>query len=121
MAGHAALYGGYVHETEVDVYSKRQGDNENSNYRVIDSFENIDYIQEDGVRCASTSQAFNDVLEDFDNAVEQALVEGLAGYYFGHGESFDGLVIKPGDMGQFMKAKDWAMEYCDIHGQAAGH
>ena len=35
------------------------------------------------------------MLADFDNVDEQSLIEVLAGYYFSHGESFDGLSIDP--------------------------
>jgi len=54
------------------------------------------------------------MLDDFDNIDEQALIEGLSGYYYhSHGESFEGLSIKPENMARFNSIKDWAIEYCD--------
>jgi hypothetical protein len=40
-----------------------------------------------------------------------AFIEGLAGYYFENGESFDGLIIKPENIEFFNSKKDWAVEY----------
>jgi len=51
------------------------------------------------------------MLADFDNIDEQALIEGLAGYYYANGESFDGLSINPENMDRFDSIKDWAMDY----------
>ncbi len=51
------------------------------------------------------------MLADYDNIDEQSLVEGLSRYYFTHGMSFDGLMIKPENMSCFNAVKDWAIEY----------
>jgi hypothetical protein len=51
------------------------------------------------------------MLEDYDNIDEQSLIEGLADYYFMHGESFDGLTIEPENSARFSEIKDWAIEY----------
>jgi hypothetical protein len=107
------LFHGYTHEKKIDVYAKRQGKYENINYCIVDSFEDIDYVQLDTVLCASASQTFNEMLADYDNADELALVEGLAGYYFSHGESFNGLEIRPENIERFNALKVWAVEYYD--------
>ena len=53
------------------------------------------------------------MLGDYENIDELALVEGLSGYYFSNGESFDGLYIAPENMERFNRIKDWAAEYYD--------
>jgi hypothetical protein len=51
------------------------------------------------------------MLEDYDNIDEQSLIEGLADYYFLHGESFCELDIKEENSARFNEIKDWAIEY----------
>jgi hypothetical protein len=112
------LFVGYVHEKSIDVYAKRRGKYENVNYHLVDTFDDIDYVRLGDVRCATPSQAFNDMLSNYDNMEdtidEQSLIEGLAGYYFSHGESFDGLEVRPENMERFNEIKDWAVEYYDV-------
>jgi hypothetical protein len=108
---HLELFFGYMNEKVIDVYAKRPGRYENINYHIVDTFDGIDVVNPDGLRCTSVSQTFNDMLADFDNIDEQSLIEGLAGYYFSHGESFTGLSIKPENMERFNLIKDWAVEY----------
>ena len=107
------LFNGYVYGKQIDVYAKRRGEYENINYHIVDTFDNIEYTRFGDVLCTSVNQTFNDMLDDFDNIDEQALVEGLSGYYFSNGESFDGLVIKPENMEKFDSIKDWAVSYYD--------
>ncbi|MDD3212369.1 MAG: hypothetical protein PHY64_01775 [Eubacteriales bacterium] len=108
---HLELFFGYMNEKAIDVYAKRQGKNENVNYHIVDTFDGIDVVNFGSLRCTSASQTFNDMLADFDNIDEQSLVEGLAGYYFSHGESFNGLSIRPENMERFNLIKNWAVEY----------
>ncbi|MCL2681768.1 MAG: hypothetical protein FWE43_04695, partial [Streptococcaceae bacterium] len=84
---------------------------ENVNYHVVDTFSDIDVVRFGEVRCTSASQTFNDMLADFENTDEQALIEGLASYYYSNEESFDGLCINPENMEQFNVISDWAVEY----------
>jgi hypothetical protein len=53
------------------------------------------------------------MLSDYDNVDELALAEGLSGYYFSNGESFDGLQINPENTDKFNALKDWEAEYYD--------
>ena len=108
---HLELFNGYFGEKTIDVYAKRPGRHENINYHIVDTFDGIDTVRFRNVLCASANQTFNDMLADFDNIDEQALIEGLAGYYFSNGESFGGLSIKPENMDRFNSVKDWAIEY----------
>jgi hypothetical protein len=109
---HLELFGGYVREKTIDVYAKRPGPFENVNYHIVDTFDGIDTVRFDNVLCTSVNQTVNDMLSDSD-IDEQSLIEGLAGYYFTHGESFDGLSIRPENMARFNSIKDWAIEYYD--------
>ena len=108
---HLEYFFGYMNEKIIDVYAKRPGKYENINYHIVDTFAGIDTVRFGDVLCTSASQTFNDMLADFDNIDEQALVEGLAGYYYSHGESFDGLSINPENMERFNSIKDWAVDY----------
>lgn len=108
---HLQLFNGYMCEKLIDVYARQPGPFENINYHLVDSFDGIDAVPFGNVLCTSASQTFNDMLSDFDNIDEQSLIEGLAGYYYSHGESFDGLDINPENMERFNSIKDWAIEY----------
>ena len=108
---HLELFFGYMREKTIDVYARQPGPYENINYHVVDTFNDIDVVRFGDVLCTSASQTFNDMLADFDNADEQALIEGLAGYYYANGESFDGLAIKPENIERFHSIRDWAVEY----------
>ena len=83
------------------------------NYHIVDTFDGIDYMRFGNVLCTSVNQTVNDMLDDFDNIDEQSLVQGLSDYYYANHQSFDGLLIKPENMGNFNKIKDWAIEYYD--------
>ena len=108
---HLELFFGYMNEKLIDVYARQPGLFENVNYHIVDTFDGIDTIRVGSVLCTSISQTVNDMLADFDNIDEQSLVEGLSCYYYTHGESFDGLIIKPEHMELFNSLKDWAIEY----------
>ena len=105
------LFAGYMNEKNIDVYAKEKGIYENINYRIINSFNDIDKIQVGGLLCTSVNQTINDMLNDFDNTDEQALVEALSKHYHANNGSFDGLVISPKNIKYFNAVKDWAIEY----------
>jgi hypothetical protein len=107
------LFNGYMHEKSIDVYAKQSGEYGNINYHVVDSFDGIDYNRFDDVLCTSVKQAFNDMLSDYENIDELSLIEGLSGFYYSNGESFDGMVIAPENMERFNTIKNWAIEYYD--------
>ncbi len=110
---HLELFSGYVREMRIDVYARKAGAFDNINYHVADTFNGIDSVRFGNVLCTSVNQTVNDMLDDFDNIDEQSLAEGLSRYYYAHGKSFDGLDIKPENMGRFNSIKDWAIEYYD--------
>lgn len=108
------LFVGYFSEQNIEVYSLEKGEYDNINYCIVDSFKGIDYIQDKDTLCCSISQTVNDILDDFDNADETALVEALSKYYYSHGESFEGISVKPGNIKQFETLKDWAVNYYEV-------
>ncbi|MCL2409946.1 MAG: hypothetical protein FWC96_10130 [Oscillospiraceae bacterium] len=71
------LFGGYMHERKIDVYAKQRGEYDNVNYCIVDTFDGIEYIRFGDVMCTSANQAFNEMLGDYDNIDELALIEGL--------------------------------------------
>jgi hypothetical protein len=108
---HLELFVGYLNETLIDVYAKQSGECESVHYHIVDSFDRIDFIRFGDVLCTSANQTFNDMLSDYDNIDEKALVMGLSNYYYSHRKSFDGLLIAPENMDRFLSIKDWAIEY----------
>jgi hypothetical protein len=80
-------------------------------YRLVDSFKDLDVVHFGDVRCTSANQTINDMLRVLDDTDEQSLVQGLATYYYLHGDSFDGLRIEPDNQAAFDSIKDWAIEY----------
>jgi len=107
------LFSGYLSENRIDVYAKRQGNHENINYFVVETYDGIEYETFGNVLCASINQTINDMLSDFENIDEQSLVEGLSRYYYEHGKSFDRLVIAPENVDLFDRIKKWALAYYD--------
>ena len=105
------LFSGYLRERSIDVYALQPIEANNLNYRIIDSFDDIDYLRIGDVLCTSISQTFNDMLGSFDSIDEQSLIEGLSRYYYTHGSSFDSLNIHPENIDRFNLIKDWAIEY----------
>jgi len=105
------LFVGYTHEKEIDVYARKIGIYDNINYCIVDNFDGIDFIRHGNVLCASVNQTINDMLADFENTDEQALVEALSKYYYSHGKNFDGLIIKAGNLEKFEHIKGFSIEY----------
>jgi hypothetical protein len=109
------LFAGWSNEKTIYVYAKQKGEYENIDYHVVNTFEDIDVVQEYGnVLCTSLNQTINDMLADLYNIDEQPLVEALSDYYYMHKESFDGLIIKPENIDSFNSIKDWAIEYHEV-------
>jgi len=109
------LFGGYMREKTIEVYAKQPGEYENIKYKLVDSFDGIDYFRLGNVLCTSVNQTLNDMFDNFDDIDEQSLVEGLSRYYYSHGMSFDGLMISPKNMKRFISIKDWVIEYyCEV-------
>jgi len=111
---HLELFVGYGNDSTIDVYAKVSGTNRNVNYHIVESFDGIDSIFIGGLYCTTPSQTFNDMLDVFHDeelSDEQALIMGLADYYYTNGESFNGLVIKEEHAELFEEAKEWALEY----------
>jgi hypothetical protein len=107
------LFGGYLREKTIDVYTRQPVPFENIQYQLVDSYNGIDTVRFGNVLCTSVNQTLNDMLADFDNIDKQSLAEGLSRYYYAHGKSFNGLVVKPEYMERFNSIKDWAIEYYD--------
>jgi len=107
------LFVGYLYRPNVEVYALKEGENENIDYHLVDSFDDIDCIEIGGLHCTTASQTFNDMMDDFDNVDGQAFIEELAGYYFQNGDSFDDLIIKAENMELFNSRKDWVAEFYD--------
>ena len=106
------MFVGYVNEKEIDVYATAKGEYDNINYRIVESFDNIDYFKTGNTLCTTFTQTINDMLADFDHTDEFALTEALCNYYYEHGETFDGLFIKPENQAIFDTLKTLAIEYC---------
>lgn len=107
------LFVGYDNETDIEVYSYESGKYSNIQYRIVDSFDKIEYALFGDVMCSTINQAVNDMLSDYDNMDELALTEALSNYYFEHGESFDGINIKPENIEAFNHIKERAITYYD--------
>lgn len=105
------LFNGYVNESKIQVYAKSNGQFDNIEYHIVDSFDNIDYINFDGVLCTTVNQTINDMLANYDNIDELAFLEALSNYYFANDESFDNLKIKPENLNTFNQVKQIAIEY----------
>ena len=107
------LFTGYVNENQIDLYATEREPYENINYNIVTGFDGIETTIVGGVRCTTVNQTINDMLRDYDKIDEQALVQALSDYYHSHGESFDGLKIKPQYQSLFNSLKEWAVEYYD--------
>jgi len=105
------LFVGYLNEQLIEVYAKEPCEYENVDYRIVDTFENLSIVVHNNIHSTCVNQTINDMLSDFDNIDEQALVEALATYYYLHNDSFDCLVIEPENQDVFDSIKDWAIDY----------
>lgn len=105
------LFNGYVNESKIQVYAQNEGQFDNIEYHIVNSFDDIEYLNFDGVLCTTVNQTINDMLSDFDNIDELAFLEALSNYYFANNESFDNLKIKPENRDVFNQVKQMAIEY----------
>ncbi|MDR1871647.1 MAG: hypothetical protein LBS60_06925 [Deltaproteobacteria bacterium] len=105
------LFVGYVHESQIDVYSTTPLPYKNVNCFVVENFDNIEIVEIAGIRCTSVNQTFNDLLKYFDIIDEQSFAQGLSDYYYENGESFDELKIDPQYAEIFEEMKDWAIGF----------
>lgn len=105
------LFNGYVNESKIQVYAKSKGQFDNIEYHIVDSFDNIEYLNFDGVLCTTVNQTINDMLANYDDIDELAFLEALSNYYFANDESFDNLKIKPENLNIFNQVKQIAIEY----------
>lgn len=104
------LFVGYVGENQIDVYARSKGKYDNINYHVVNDFNEIDFFRHSNILCSSANQAINDLLSDYENLDEQALVEALSKYYYAHDMSFNGLDIRF-NIEKFEELKDWAIKF----------
>lgn len=81
------------------------------NIHIVNSFDDIEYLNFDGVLCTTVNQTINDMLSDYDNIDELAFLEALSNYYFANNESFDNLKIKPNKLSIFNRIKQIAINY----------
>lgn len=97
---------GYRHETEIFAYAIAKGKYDNVDYRIVDTFDDIEYETIYNIKCTTFSQTVNDMLADFENTDEMALTEALSDYYVEHNQSFDGLIIKQNNMIAFESIRE---------------
>jgi len=109
------LFDGYVKEKEIEVYSLEHGTDVNITYHIVSDFENIEYFQHGNVLCSSVSQTFNDMLKDYDNVDELALIVALSNYYYEHNSSFEGIQIKSENIKTFEQIKECAIGYYNTY------
>ena len=105
------LFSGYFESDTIDVYSLSEGTNTALSYHVIDSFAEIEVVSCGTFVCTSANQTFNDLLSDYENADEIALLEALSNYYHLHGQTFEGLEISNDNIPVFNSIKQSAIEY----------
>ena len=92
-------------------YAQNEGQFDNIEYHIVNSFDDIEYLNFDGVLCTTVNQTINDMLSDYDNIDELAFLEALSNYYFANNESFDNLKIKPNKLSIFNRIKQIAINY----------
>ena len=97
---------GYRHETEIFAYAIAKGKYDNVDYRIVDTFDDIEYETIYNIKCTTFSQTVNDMLADFENTDEMALTEALSDYYVEHNQSFDGLIIKQNNIIAFESIRE---------------
>ena len=104
-------FSGYLESDAVDVYSLAKGTNPALSYHIVNLFDGIETVSCGSFMCTSVNQTFNDLLSDYENADEIALLEALSNYYHLHGQTFDGLEISSENMPLFDRIKHSAIEY----------
>jgi hypothetical protein len=102
---------GYFDESEISVYSTAKGEYENIDYRVVSTFDGIDYFEDGGVLCTTLNQTVNDLFANFEDIDHQASFEALNRYYFANGKSFDGISVAPQYANLFEEVRRGAVLY----------
>jgi hypothetical protein len=87
------LFFGYMHDEQIDVYALEPGIYENVNYHIVDSFDGIEFITVNNVKCTTINYTFNEILGDFDNIDKLAFIKALKRLYFSNDECFDKLTV----------------------------
>lgn len=105
------LFNGYMDESKIQVYAKSKGEFDNIEYNIVETFNNIEYFNSNGVLCTTINQTINDMLSNYDQIDELAFLEALSNIYFDNNESFDTLKIKPENLITFNKIKKYAVDY----------
>ncbi len=105
------LFSGYFESDAINVYSLSKGTNPALNYHTVNSFDEIETVSCGSFVCTSANQTFNDLLSDYENADELALLEALSNYYHLHGQTFEGLEISSENMPAFDNIRQSAIEY----------
>jgi len=104
-------FNGYLHDNEVELYSVEPVSADGIKVVIVDSFDNINHINDGYILCSTFEQAVSDMLIDFDNTDEQALLEALSRYYYENNRSFSGLSISPSLQDRFLEVQSWAIDY----------
>lgn len=107
---HLQMFNGYLNGCEIDVYARSHTGHENINHRIVSSFDDIEWVEIDGVKCCTFSQTVKDMIDDWGTCDAQALTEALAEYYYSHGNSFTGLP-ETANPELLSELKEWAVEY----------
>lgn len=58
------LFNGYVNESKIQVYAQNEGQFDNIEYHIVNSFDDIEYLNFDGVLCTTVNQTINDMLSE---------------------------------------------------------
>ena len=105
------LFSGYFEEDTIDVYALSQGENTSLNYHIVKSFADIETVKYDGLVYTSINQTFNDLLKDYENTDDIALLEALSNYYHMHSQSFDKLSLSNENISVFKSIENSAIMY----------
>lgn len=93
------------------IYATEDPHREGIDCTVVDSFEGMDIVERNGVRCTSERQTLFDLLRN--DRDSQVTVEAVADWYFRHDESFDGLDVPADIQDVFDSYVDDAIHYYD--------
>ena len=93
------------------IYATEDPHREGIDCTVVDSFEGMDIVERNGVRCTSERQTLFDLLRN--DRDSQVTVEAVADWYFRHNESFEGLDVPADIRDVFDSYVDDAIHYYD--------
>lgn len=104
------LFPGYFGEKIIEVYSLYEGQFSNIQYHIIDSFDEINYLDDGIVLCSTFEQVIKDFIREYDTSNIQALVEALGNYYYFNNFTFENLHVDT-DQVLFDELKEWAIGF----------